>query len=691
MPNLIYRVVAPCAQLGCGFPEESFETALQDGVDAIVCDAGSMDAGPFYLGSGRSCAPLEEVRKDLEKMIAAADRLGRPLILGSAGFSGADRSLAAVVNIVGDIFAGLGIRDAAVATISAELAVEQVIADFRRGALRPLGRGTVLTEESLRRSTIVGQMGVHPIIGALAGGAQYIIAGRACDAALFAADMIRRGINPGLAFHVGRVLACGAMACEPSSGSDCLVAEIYDDQSALFIAPNPRRRCTVHSIAAHSLYAEAHPYLQTFPEGILNTEDTRYHSVDSRSAGISGSRFLRGAAPRGVKLEGAQRLGHRRVSLLYVDPADLERIPGDLLVYGGHGVQMTPGPDVTRERGIIVETNGMTFESALLLAEALAAHLCRFSYPGRKGGSDNVFHALSPPAICFKRADGSFGALLPLGTTDSFIFEHLGRIEAAVLERIEAQMPDALASASHRITPVDSANPAVLVRTIDVDRERLAERHLAELERIAARLRFKPGSLLNLEAPDAYQWSVFHVLQNERTIRGEMFPITHYRASGRTWTAVGVRQPEYIEIADRDPSCNLDPLTLSAIDDTEPEGRCVGTMRLVDMASIIRSKSVGVDRLTFDLVFNSGENYESALYSNTFSRFNVARILQVPLGQVIGTYFVDACNAIKITIDRPLMIAGPPECDSYGGQQEALFERLSIPIYARSLQTPSSF
>ena len=82
-------------------------------------------------------------------------------------------------------------------------------------------------------------MGIHPLITALESGAQFMLAGRSCDIALFASDMIRRNIDAGLAYHVGHVLECGALACDPGSPSDCLVAEIYDDGSAIFTAPNP--------------------------------------------------------------------------------------------------------------------------------------------------------------------------------------------------------------------------------------------------------------------------------------------------------------------------------------------------------------------------------------------------------------------------------------------------------------------
>ena len=117
---------------------------------------------------------------------------------------------------------------------------------------------------------------------------------------------------PGLAYHVGHVLECGALACDPGSPSDCLVAEIYDDGSAVFIAPNPARRCTAYSIAAHSLYEESHPQLQYYPEGILVMEKTQFFSgtpalpafatavsftPESRGPGASSSKDRAGSAP----------------------------------------------------------------------------------------------------------------------------------------------------------------------------------------------------------------------------------------------------------------------------------------------------------------------------------------------------------------------------------------------------------
>jgi hypothetical protein len=118
-------------------------------------------------------------------------------------------------------------------------------------------------------STIVGQMGIHPVLSTLNSNAKYILACRSGGVALFAAGMLRRGIAPGLAYHVGHVLAGGALACDPGSSSDFLVAELYDDGRAGFISPDESRRCTPDSIAAHTLHGQAHPRLQFYPEGVL--------------------------------------------------------------------------------------------------------------------------------------------------------------------------------------------------------------------------------------------------------------------------------------------------------------------------------------------------------------------------------------------------------------------------------------
>lgn len=108
------------------------------------------------------------------------------------------------------------------------------------------------------------------------------------------------------------------------------------------------------------------------------------------------------------------------------------------------------------------------------------------------------------------------------------------------------------------------------------------------------------------------------------------------------------------------------------------------------MAVVIRSKDAGINRLTFDIIFTSAEHYEAALHSNVFSSCNIAKLLGLPREHVVGTFFVDTCNAIKISIDRPNISASVDERDVFGAQQQTAVENLNIPIYATTLAKASS-
>ncbi len=166
MAKLIYRVVSACGALGYGYPKESLEAAIKGRVDAIICDGGSMDAGPYYLGTGTEYFEREAVKLDYRHMVEAGKKLGCPVILGSSGMAGGNRNLDFMLDVAKEVFKELDVQNAKVAVIGAELDPEIVIKEFRKGALRATGVGPELSEDGLRESMIVGQMGIHPLITA---------------------------------------------------------------------------------------------------------------------------------------------------------------------------------------------------------------------------------------------------------------------------------------------------------------------------------------------------------------------------------------------------------------------------------------------------------------------------------------------------------------------------------------------
>ncbi len=684
MAKLVYRVVSACGALGYGFPRESLQKALAGRIDAVVSDAGSMDAGPYYLGTGSEYFERDAVKNDFRNMVEAGERIDGPVILGSCGMAGGNRNLDWMLEVAKEVFDELGVRNAKVAVIRSELEPAIVLDELRAGALLPTGAGPALDEQALRESTIVGQMGIHPILTALESGAKYVFAGRSCDVALFAADMIRHGIAPGLAYHVGHVLECGALACDPGSPSDCLVAEIYDDGSAVFIAPDENRRCTPYSIAAHSLYEEGHPQLQFYPEGVLAMEQTEFFARDARSSGIRNSRFYRTKKPwpLSIKLEGARRVGMRKVSLIELDPKDLHAIPDDILVYGRNGVQKTPVAPTERELGIIVKTRARTADAANKLASLLTHYLIHYGYPGRKATAGNIAYPLSPNLVSFRCDDGSYGAIVPSGTRDPVFLANYASIRRAVVELVRREFPEALADADYAFVEADAERPVALLRTVNRDADALAATHRAEIERVTSVARPGAGSLLELDAADAYEWTLYHLLQNEDVIRDTMFPIRYYVANGREWTGAGEARARYFDVGEAAGTQNLDDRTLSVIEDVAADGVLHGTQRLLDIARVIRSKDAGINRLTFDVLFASQEAYDAALRSNLFCPRSIAQVLGLAPASVVGTFFVDSCNAIKVTVDRPIISASLDERDVFGAQQQAAIERLCIPVYA---------
>ena len=339
---------------------------------------------------------------------------------------------------------------------------------------------------------------------------------------------------------------------------------------------------------------------------------------------------------------------------------------------------------------MIVETTGKTQEGAVLLASLLTHYLIHYGYPGRKATAGNIAYPMSPNLVSFRRDDGSFGAIVPSGTRDPVFFENYVMVKAAVIKLIEEEFPQALADASYRIVEADADHPAILLRTVDRDPAKLAATHADEIGRIKGLVTPLAGSLFSLDAADAYEWTLYHLLQNESVIKEVMFPITYYRANGAEWAKEGAERPKYYDIGVTDYRGDVDDRTLSLIDDVPPRGAPHGVDRLLDMAVVIRSKDAGINRITFDIIFKSAETYEAALRSNAFHRDNVAKVLGLPPERLVGTFFVDSCNAIKISVERPNISASLDERDVFGAQQQSAIERLSVPVYAETLAMASA-
>jgi hypothetical protein len=91
-------------------------------------------------------------------------------------------------------------------------------------------------------------------------------------------------------------------------------------------------------------------------------------------------------------------------------------------------------------------------------------------------------------------------------------------------------------------------------------------------------------------------------------------------------------------------------------------------MRLIDIAKVVRSKNAGPLNLTFDIMFESEEDYARGLASKDLRASAIASIYGVSENTVIVTPY-PAAFAIKITIPRQYPAGSPGDRDVYGAQQ----------------------
>ena len=55
---------------------------------------------------------------------------------------------------------------------------------------------------------VVAMMGVEPLQEALKNDVDVVLAGRCSDAVIYAAKPVAEGVDPGLAWHLGKIIEC---------------------------------------------------------------------------------------------------------------------------------------------------------------------------------------------------------------------------------------------------------------------------------------------------------------------------------------------------------------------------------------------------------------------------------------------------------------------------------------------------
>ncbi|VTU45576.1 acyclic terpene utilization AtuA family protein [Variovorax sp. PBL-E5] len=415
--------VAPSGSMGSGYNVESFKRAMAANPDFIGQDAGSTDMGPYYHGDDKPFLPLSAYRRDLEVMLAAARSARIPLLIGSAITNGSNRTLALMAQMVREVAKEkkLAFR---LAVIDAEIDKTYLKAKAANGKVEAMGPDSDLSAAMIDAAgPIVAQMGMEPFMHALEGGADVVIAGRACDDAIFAALPVLRGFDAGLALHCGKILECAGLSALPYDLGEPMIGRVREDHFE--VEPgNANNRCTTVSVAGHSLYERSDPFLQAGPGGINDLTNASFEQVDPRRVKVAGSRFIQDAQYR-VKLEGAERIGYRSIVIVGIRDAVMIRELDGVIAhareraeqrfgarsdgihlmfrsYGKDGVMGALEPDkafVPKEVGLVIDAVAPTQDLATAVAMFTRGVMQHADYPGILTTAGNMAYPFSPFGI----------------------------------------------------------------------------------------------------------------------------------------------------------------------------------------------------------------------------------------------------------------------------------------------------
>ena len=416
------RFLGASGQLGYGIPTPAFQAGLARGPDLIGCDMGSIDIGPTYLGKGEMATSPVATRRDLRKVLLGARQADVPLVIGSAGSAGAAPHLDGTLAMIREIAQAEGLHFR-MGVIRADMPRALLKRAVREGRMTGMDGMATLTEQDIDDAAhIVGQMGMGPFRRALAEGVDVIIAGRACDTAIFASLPTMLGFPPGICGHMAKIIECASLCCVPG-GRDTILATL--DQTGFELeSMNPARRATPTSVAAHSLYEQADPYSVIEPEGRVDLRAATYTALDDRRTRVEGAEWTPSQTPT-IKLEGAECIGERAVLLAgAADPRFISRYkeilpavaevvrelvcedqPQDYTlrfrVYGVDGVRgfAPEGEPTPGEAFIMGECIAPTRERAAEVVRTTKQYMLHHGYPGRLSTAGNLAFPFTPPEV----------------------------------------------------------------------------------------------------------------------------------------------------------------------------------------------------------------------------------------------------------------------------------------------------
>lgn len=405
---------------GTGFPTQELEDAFDHDPHFVGIDTGSIEPGPYYLGSGENQYPSIPILKEiLKEVLSITRREDVPLLIGSAATAGARPHVDFLKDLITEVSNELE-ASYKLATIYSDIESSYLIDKINDGKSEPIEGVTEITRSDVEDAeNIVACMGPEPFIEALNQDADVVIAGRASDVSIFSAMAIKQGFPEGLAHHLAKTVECGGA---PIEGATHAVGELTHDH---FIVrpPSSDQSTSPMEVASHLLYETTNPYSFIEPRGVYETERCTFEQVDGNAVKVEGTEFTP-ADQYTLKLEGAKKVGYRAVAMNGIrDPILIDQIdsfideirawlkekstemglsPNEysvtLNLYGKDGVlgENEFVEETPHEIGVFSDIIAPSQKEAYALSHLFSSMLLHEDYPGRKATAGNTASATSP-------------------------------------------------------------------------------------------------------------------------------------------------------------------------------------------------------------------------------------------------------------------------------------------------------
>jgi hypothetical protein len=101
---------------------------------------------------------------------------------------------------------------------------------------------------------------------------------------------------------------------------------------------------------------------------------------------------------------------------------------------------------------------------------------------------------------------------------------------------------------------------------------------------------------------------------------------------------------------------------------------------LAAVAKTIRSKNAGVDKITFDVIFERREDFDRVRRSGALSRAAVCKLYGIPEQRLSDYVEFEPALAIKFTMYRLKPSGSPGDPDIFGSQQYGPLLDLPVPV-----------